>query len=121
MMNEKQATGKWGEIEAIRFLKEKGLEIIEANWVFLHLEIDIIAKDEGKLVIVEVKTRSSADYGEPETFVTRSKQKKLIRAANLYMQHKNLNLEVRFDVVGILKLGDEVVKRHVKEAFTVIA
>lgn len=120
MMNDKQATGKWGEFEAIKFLKEKGLEIIEANWVFLHLEIDIIAKDEGKLVIVEVKTRSSAEYGEPETFVTRSKQKKLIRAANLYMQHKNLDLEVRFDVVGILRCGELVEKTYVKEAFTSI-
>lgn len=119
-MNEKQATGKWGEMEAIRLLKEQGLEVIEANWKFLHLEIDIVAKDGDTLVVVEVKTRGSAEYGEPETFVTRAKQKKLIRAANWYLQSKHLDCEVRFDVIGILKLGDEIEKRHVKEAFTAI-
>src|SRR5688572_21754783 len=105
MMNEKQAIGKWGEMEAMRIMREMGMELVEANWIFLHLEIDIVAKDGDKLVFAEVKTRTSAEYGEPETFVTRAKQKKLIRAANMYLQHKLLENEVRFDVVGILRDG----------------
>lgn len=120
MMNEKQTLGKWGETEAIRILTEQGLEVIEANWTFLHLEIDIVAKDGDKLVIVEVKTRGSNEYGEPEMFVTRSKQKKLIRAANWYMEHKKLTNEVRFDVIGIVKNGNEVVTNYVKDAFSAV-
>lgn len=118
MMNEKQALGKWGEIEAIKLLKENGLEVIEANWTFLHLEIDIVAKDGNTLVIVEVKTRSTDAYGDPEMFVSRAKQKKLIRAANWYLQNKKLNNEVRFDVVGIVQGFDGVKTRYVKDAFT---
>jgi putative endonuclease len=118
MMNEKQALGKWGELEAIRLLKENGLEVIEANWIFLHLEIDIIAKDGDTLVIAEVKTRSTDAYGDPEMFVSRAKQKKLIRAANWYLQNKKLNNEVRFDVVGIVQGFDGIKTRYIKEAFT---
>lgn len=120
MMNEKQALGKWGEVEAIRLLKENGLEVIEANWTFLHLEIDIVAKDGDTLVVVEVKTRGTDAYGEPEMFVTRAKQKKLIRAANWYLQNKNLANEVRFDVVGIVKNGSDFVSSYIRDAFTAI-
>lgn len=120
MMNEKQTLGKWGEIEAIRILRENGLHVVEANWSFLHLEIDIVAKDGDTLVIVEVKTRSTDAYGEPGMFVSRTKQKKLIRAAHWYLQNKKLDCEVRFDVVGIVKNGDELVVNYIKEAFTTI-
>ena len=120
MMNEKQALGKWGEMEAIRLLKENGLEVIEANWIFLHLEIDIVAKDGDTLVIVEVKTRSTDAYGDPEMFVSRAKQKKLIRAANWYLQNKKLNNEVRFDVVGIVQGFDGTKTRYIKDAFTAL-
>lgn len=120
MLNEKQALGKWGEIEAIRILKENGLEVIEANWTFLHLEIDIVAKDGDTLVIVEVKTRGTDAYGDPETFVTRAKQKKLIRAANWYLQNKKLSNEVRFDVIGIVREFDGMRSRYIQNAFTAL-
>ena len=120
MMNEKQALGKWGEVEAIRLLKENGLDVIEANWTFLHLEIDIVAKEGDTLVVVEVKTRGTDAYGEPEMFVTKAKQKRLIRAANWYLQNKNLTNEVRFDVVGIVKQGDAFVTNHIRNAFSTI-
>ena len=118
MMNEKQALGKWGEMEAIRLLKENGMEVIEANWIFLHLEIDIVAKDGDTLVVVEVKTRSTDAYGDPEMFVSREKQKKLIRAANWYLLNKNLNNEIRFDVVGIVQGYEGTRTSYIKEAFT---
>jgi putative endonuclease len=121
MMNTKQATGKWGELEAIRMIKEQGMEVIEANWSFLHLEIDVVARDGEQLVIAEVKTRSSNTFGEPETFVTPAKQKKLMRAANMYLQNKHLDCEVRFDVIGILQSPQGIFKTYVKDAFTPIA
>lgn len=119
-MNEKQATGKWGEVEAVRMMKERGMEVLEANWTFLHLEIDVVGMDGNTLVVAEVKTRSTNEFGEPEMFVTRAKQKKLIRAANWYLQNKKLECEVRFDVIGIVKFGDKVVTSYVKDAFSPI-
>ncbi len=119
-MNEKQTLGKWGEIEAIRLLRENGLEVIECNWTFLHLEIDIVAKDGNTLVVVEVKTRTTDEYGDPESFVTRAKQKKLIRAANWYLTNKKLECEVRFDVIGIVREFDSATMHYVKDAFTAL-
>ena len=117
MMNQKQETGKWGEVEAIRLMKEQGMNVIDVNWTFLHLEIDIVALDGDMLVVGEVKTRSSNAYGEPEMFVNKTKQKKLIRAANLYLQHKHRNNEVRFDVIGILRTPRGITTNYVKDAF----
>jgi putative endonuclease len=120
MQNEKQTLGKWGETEAIRLIKSKGMEVLEANWKFLHLEIDIVAKDGETLVITEVKTRTTDAYGDPETFVSRAKQKKLIRAANWYLTNKKLECEVRFDVVGIVRYGECLKYRYVQDAFSCI-
>ena len=114
---ENQQTGKWGEEAAMRYLRGKGFEIKDLNWKFLHLEIDIVAMDGEQLVIVEVKTRGTDAFGEPEVFVNKTKQKKLIRAANLYLGQKKLSCEVRFDVVGIVKRNNESVLRHIPGAF----
>ncbi len=116
-MNENQKMGEWGEDTAIRYLRGKGFEIREMNWKFLHLEIDIVAMDKDELVIVEVKTRGTDAFGEPEMFVDKKKQAKLIRAANLYLEQKKLMCEVRFDVVGIIKRNNESVLKHIPGAF----
>lgn len=116
-MNEKQKMGEWGEDAAVRYLRGKGFVIVEMNWKFLHLEIDIVAMDQEELVIVEVKTRGTDAFGEPEMFVDKKKQAKLIRAANLYLEQKKLTCEVRFDVVGIIKRNNESVLKHIPGAF----
>ncbi|HLG03029.1 MAG TPA: YraN family protein [Bacteroidia bacterium] len=113
-----QLTGKWGEEEAIRHLRGKGMLILDVNWKFLHLEIDIIARDQKEIVIVEVKTRGTNAFGEPETFVNKTKQKKLIRAANLYLEQKKLSDEVRFDVIGIVKTNNIKTIMHIPGAFS---
>jgi putative endonuclease len=114
---ENQKKGKWGEEAAMRYLRGKGFVIREMNWTFLHLEIDIVAMDGNELVIVEVKTRGTDAFGEPELFVNKTKQAKLIRAANLYLEHKKLTNEVRFDVVGIIKRNNESILKHIPGAF----
>lgn len=114
---EKQKTGKWGEEVAMRYLRERGFEIKDLNWTFQHLEIDIVAMDKDELVIIEVKTRGSDAFGEPEMFVNKTKQAKLIRAANLYLDQKKLTNEVRFDVIGIIKQNNESVLKHIPGAF----
>lgn len=94
-------TGKKGEEQALAHLKGLGFEILHTNWRHKNLEIDIIAKDSGFLAIIEVKTRKNADFGEPEAFVTRKKQKKVIRAAGEYMKQFEREEEVRFDIVSV--------------------
>jgi putative endonuclease len=115
-MAEHNNTGKKGEEMAATFLREKGMAILETNWRFGYLEADIIAKFEKTLVIIEVKTRKSNYFGEPESFVTKQKQKNLIRAANEYIERKNLDLEVRFDIISIV-LNDYNAIRHIEDAF----
>jgi putative endonuclease len=109
--------GQWGEEAATRYLRGKGFVIRDVNWKFLHLEIDIVAMHEHELVIVEVKTRGTDAFGEPEIFVNKTKQSKLIRAANLYLEQKKLDCEVRFDVIGIVKRENESVLKHIPGAF----
>ncbi|MCU0432223.1 MAG: YraN family protein [Bacteroidia bacterium] len=110
-------TGNRGEIHAAAYLQKQGYEIICTNWQFLHLEIDIAARHGSFLVIAEVKTRSSAFWGEPETFVSMAKQKKLVRAAAHFLDQHNLDLEVRFDVIGILGEGENAQLTHIADAF----
>ena len=61
--------GKFGEEMAVEYLQKNGYEILETNWTFQKAEIDIIAQKENILAIVEVKTRSSIDFGLPQDFV----------------------------------------------------
>lgn len=115
-MAEHNLTGKKGEEMATDYLLQKGYTVLETNWRFLNLEADIIAKIGKTLVIVEVKTRKSNYFGEPESFVNKQKQKNLIKAANAYIERNELDLEVRFDIVSVV-LNDEAAIKHIEDAF----
>jgi putative endonuclease len=116
-MAEHNITGKKGEELAADYLKSKGYEILETNWRFRNLEADIIAILAGTLVVAEVKTRSTAFFGEPETFVTRQKQKNLIKAAHEYIERYQLDLEVRFDIVSVVMNASHPQVNHIEAAF----
>lgn len=109
--------GKKGEAFAIAFLKAKGYKVLETNWRKGHLEIDIIALDKETLIIAEVKARSSNYFGEPEEFVTKPKQKNLIKAANSYISEKALDYETRFDIISVLIRGEQHKVHHIEDAF----
>ena len=109
--------GKLGEELAVDYLTGKGYEILERNWRNVHKEIDIIAKEGKFLVIVEVKTRQSDEYGEPDIAVTRKKQRMLIAAANAYITRKGLDMETRFDIISIVFRDGEPVIEHIEDAF----
>ena len=117
-MNETQKTGGEGETKAAEYLRSLGYEILERNWKHSNQEIDIIAKHKTFLIIAEVKTRSSNVFGEPEVFVNRQKQGNLIKAANAYIEKKNLPLEIRFDILSVMKKGEEYKVNHIKMHFT---
>jgi putative endonuclease len=104
----KTAIGKYGEDLACAYLKKAGYKIIERNFRIRGGEIDIIALDRQTLVYVEVKTRSSHQFGLPEESVTYHKLRFLERAAKFYrLQRKNLPDLERIDVVSIDLSGSE--------------
>ena len=109
--------GKLGEEIAVQSLEGKDYEILERNWRNIHKEIDIIAKDGKFLVIVEVKTRKSDEYGEPDLAVTKRKQRMLIAAANAYIFRNKLDMETRFDIISIFFREGEPVIDHIEDAF----
>ena len=109
--------GKLGEKLAVDFLQQNGYEILETNWVFQKAEIDIIAQKENVLTIVEVKTRSSIEFGLPQDFVKPKKIQLLVKAVNEYVISNDLDVEIRFDIIAISKEGKEYVIEHIVDAF----
>lgn len=116
-----QELGVFGEQLAHRFLREKQYKIIASNFHFGKLEADILCLADGKLVVVEVKTRQTAEIGEPWRAVTRAKQRQIIKVANHYISEHNIDLETRFDVVSIVHNGFRTDLEHIEDAFSPIA
>ena len=75
--------------------------------------------DDEELVVVEVKTRKSDEFGEPDIAVGRDKQQMLIRAAEAYMRYKNLDVDIRFDIISIVITEGEPKIEHIEDAFIV--
>jgi putative endonuclease len=116
-MAEHNELGKLGEELAVKFLRKNGYEILETNWTFQKAEIDIIAKKETILAVVEVKTRSSLEFGLPQDFVKPKKIQLLVKAINEYVVSKNLDVEVRFDIIAVHKENKSFAIEHLKDAF----
>lgn len=117
----KIATGKEGEKIAADFLKKNGYRIIDKNFRCPLGEIDIVAREKGAIVFVEVKTRQSSKLGYPEQAVGIRKQKKMSQLALWYLQKRKLaDISARFDVVAITMLpsGNEI--KLFKNAFDYI-
>ena len=109
--------GRLGESLAVDYLLKNNYVILERNWRFQKAEIDIIAKKEGQIIIVEVKTRNSNFFGDPQSFVGQEKIKLLVKAANQYLGSNNIHLEARFDILSIIKNKSTQEITHFKDAF----
>lgn len=109
--------GKLGEELAVDFLQQNGYEILETNFTFQKAEIDIIAQKENILAIVEVKTRSSIEFGLPQDFVKPKKIQLLVKAVNEYVVSNDLDLVVRFDIIAISKEENDFKIEHIEDAF----
>lgn len=116
-MAEHNELGKLGEDLAVDFLLQNGYEILERNWTYQKAEIDIIALTRNVLTIVEVKTRSSIDFGLPQDFVKNKKIKLLVKAVNEYITSNDLDVEVRFDIISIINEKDSSKIEHLEDAF----
>jgi putative endonuclease len=103
-MRAKDGLGRYGENVAARYLGELGYELLARNWRCPQGELDIVARDDRTLVFVEVKTRSSVEFGTPAEAVTRVKAQRLrVLAAAWLAQHRPPYGELRFDVISVLR------------------
>lgn len=109
--------GNKGEEIAEVYLIKNGYQILDKNWRFKHLELDLVAFINNTLVIVEVKLRAGDAYGKPEDFVSLKKQKNTIKAAHAYIIEKILDFETRFDIVSIIQNHNETKLEHIADAF----
>ncbi len=115
----KQEVGQNGEDIAARYLEEKGFTILDRNYNFEYAELDIVAFKDQFIVFVEVKTRTSKSYGEPEDAIDEKKRKKLLHVAEAWIFERRMEgAPARFDVISVLY--PETPKqeiRHYEEAF----
>lgn len=120
-INRKHNFGKFGEQIATNFLIRKGFIIVENNYNCFSGEIDIIAKKEDLLIIVEVKSRNKIDSEETLLSITKAKQKKISRATADFIEKNQQYSDyfIRFDVITVIKhpLCDEYRIEHYDDAF----
>jgi len=123
MTSRDQQFGEICEAIAVEHLKKHGYRIVEQNYRTKLGEIDIIAKDKGVLVFIEVKARKSYRFGNPKWAVTPKKQRKISMVALYYLKAtKQRDVKARFDVVSIYPIqggqGIEIIKNAFELAYT---
>ncbi|NNK71598.1 MAG: DUF91 domain-containing protein [Flavobacteriaceae bacterium] len=109
--------GEKGELLAVDHLLDKGYEILERNYRFQKAEVDILARMKNTLAVIEVKARSSTSFGEPQDFVKPKQIKNLVKAVDQYIMENDLDVEVRFDIIAIIKTAEGSRLEHLKDAF----
>ena len=108
-----QVLGQWGEEQAAQFLEAQGYQILQRNYRTAYGEIDLIASKAASLVFVEVKARSSDQFGFPEEAVGPKKQQHLIESAQAYLQaHPDFEGDWRIDVVAVTRGTDREPNIH---------
>ncbi len=117
-MNERQKLGRRGEDKACAYLISGGYRIVARNYKTKVGETDIIAEKDGRICFIEVKTRTSLDYGLPGESVDRRRQARLRRCAQWFINERGLSgADVRFDVIEIIVRGGTPWLRHTEGAF----
>lgn len=109
--------GEKGEQLAIAFLIKNEYKILEKNYRYLKAEVDIIAQKENTLAVVEVKTRSTDYFEDPQEAVKPKKIKLLVSAIDHYVTEKDLDVEVRFDIIAIIHKNNKTKIEHLEDAF----
>jgi len=121
MTQDRLSLGKMGEELAVTQLRAMKYQILERNYRCLLGEMDIIAREKGSLVFVEVKTRATKDFGGPAAAVHERKQRQLSRIALLYLNQKKVrDVPARFDVVGVDLSGSKPRIEVIQNAFDLL-
>lgn len=114
-MSDKIKIGNKGEDLAAEFLEKKGFTVVARKYRFKHAEIDLIVQRENWTIFVEVKTRSSNTFGEPESFVGYKKGRKIFEAAEEFIFSTDWKGHIRFDIISV-KLGSTPEIIHFEDA-----
>lgn len=109
--------GSQGEEIAVAHLQSKGYQILQTNWRIGKLELDIIARNQNWLIVVEVKTRSSDFFELPEEAITLKKIRNIVRATHAYIHQIDWQGETRFDVITVIPQGELFQLEHIEDAF----
>lgn len=109
--------GKDGEDEAVRFLEGQGYRICHRNWRSGRKELDIVAENQGELVIVEVRTRRNQIYGTPEESISEAKIRRIVSSADAYVRKFRIDLPVRFDIISLTGIEKPLEIEHIINAF----
>ena len=109
--------GKKGEELAVAHLLKNGYEIVARNFTYQKAEVDIIARKDKILAVVEVKTRSTPDFGDPQEFVKKKQINQLVKAIDYFVNEHDLDVDVRFDIVAIIRNKAGTRLEHIEDAF----
>ncbi|MGL1887540.1 MAG: YraN family protein [Reichenbachiella sp.] len=101
MTESNQELGQKGEDQAVKYLIDKGYEIVCRNYRYKRAEIDIISKRDNCMVFVEVKLRSSKKFGHPEESVSNNQKNMIISAAEEFLLTIDWQQNIRFDIIAI--------------------
>lgn len=115
-MYEKHILGRRGEDEAVKYLERIGYTILERNFLCRQGEIDIIALDKDYIVFLEIKARTSTEYGLPSESVTERKIKHMIKAIQYYLYKRHLEkANIRIDAIEVYVNGEKYNINHIKQ------
>ncbi|MFB6320211.1 YraN family protein [Saccharicrinis sp. FJH54] len=118
MTQNNRKKGNRGEELARIYLQQHGYHIRHTNWQFGHKELDIVAEKDSLLIVVEVKSRTTDIFENPEDAVSNKKIRMIIDATEAYLETYDVDLEVRFDVIAVLfQPGKAPEIEHFKDAF----
>jgi putative endonuclease len=101
---DRRALGRAGESDAVSYLEARGYRVVDTNVTFRGGELDIVAYHDDTLCFIEVRSTASERYGSPLATISSTKQRRLVRAARLYLaKHAIRDVPMRFDVLGIVR------------------
>ena len=109
--------GKKGEDLAVKYLINKGYRILNRNFRYRKAEIDIIARKHKVLAMIEVKTRNEGFYEGIADSISTKKRNLIVSAADHYVTVNSLDLEVRFDIITLIKKYQGFLIEHIPDAF----
>lgn len=119
-MSESFDFGREAENFAVEYFTALGYQVIAKNFIAQKAEIDLILKHEDLIIIVEVKARKTNNFVLPEEAVNRKKKKLLIKAANDYILKNNIDAEIRFDILALVKQNELWKINHIIDAFNAL-
>lgn len=110
--------GHEGETAALQYLLQAGYELVAQNYRYRRAEVDLVVRlGQELLVLVEVKARSSSQYGYPEEFVTERKRQLLRQAAEQLQDELGWHGDIRFDILALMPTSDGLRVEHFEDAF----